>query len=357
MTFRFNASSLVLVLLQVSFVSSTALELVKDGKPIAVIVTAIALEAADAPAGSRGRKMPARQAVSDEVAAARLLADWIKKITDAELPVTNTPPPGVPAIFVGKAARDAGLNLDNIQSQTREGIRITADDHRVLLAGQSDPATLKAVCRFLEELGCRYFMDGALGEVFPRTNTLTVGQLSITEKPGLIFRNPKGPSWDASLWKAWNGAGGEPMHHQHSWGSYVDQSLFREHPEFFAMGPDGQRKPGPWLCTSNKELRRYFAERVIAAIRAGTKNPSLSPTDGRGYCQCPGCRAQDDPKIIEPSSGAVSVSSRYVGFFDDIARRVAEACPESVLSFYCYADYTQPPSSARRLSPNLCAVI
>ena len=48
--------------------------------------------------------------------------------------------------------------------------------------------------------------------------------------------------------------------------------------------------------------------------------------------------------MTEPSSGTVAVSNRYVDFFDDVGRRVAKECPDSVLSFYCYADYTQPPT-------------
>ncbi len=44
-------------------------------------------------------------------------------------------------------------------------------------------------------------------------------------------------------------------------------------------------------------------------------------------------------------------------FFDDVGRRVAQARPEAILGFYCYADYTQPPTLRRRLSPNLCAWI
>ncbi len=137
----------------------------------------------------------------------------------------------------------------------------------------------------------------------------------------------------------------------------MPESLFDEHPEWFAMGADGQRHRGGWLCTSNPELRKYFAERVIAAIDHGTRNPSISPTDGRGYYRCPVCRAQDDPKSLEPSSGMVSISNRYADFFDEIGRRVAAVHPESVLGFYCYADYTQAPTSARKLSPNLAAVI
>ena len=80
----------------------------------------------------------------------------------------------------------------------RTMVRIVVEENRILIAGQSEAATVKAVCRFLEELGCRYFMDGPLGEVFPRSPDLAVKPLSITEKPGLLYRNPKGPSWNAA---------------------------------------------------------------------------------------------------------------------------------------------------------------
>jgi hypothetical protein len=200
-------------------------------------------------------------------------------------------------------------------------------------------------------------MDGPLGEVFPRAQTLTVRALDLAEKPGLLWRNPKGPSWNARLWKAWNGGGGTAFGHSHAWGNYVKPTEFEKHPEFFALGADGQRKKGGWLCTSNPGLREHFISGVLRAIEDGTQNPSLSPTDGRAYCQCSPCRAQDDPRSVEPSSGTVSVTNRYVDFFNAIGLRVGKSQPNAVLSFYCYADYTQPPTVREKLSPNLCAMI
>ena len=339
-----------------SFMQTHALDLVRDGKPFATIVSAVPRQVEAPPV--KGKGVSKKQAPeNDETLAVRTLVEWVKKITDVELPVADKAADGVPAIYVGKAAAVAGLKLNDIVSASHEGIRIVADEKRVLIGGQSDEATLKAVCRFLEELGCRYLMDGPLGEVFPRSTTLSVKAMNITGKPGLQWRNPKGPTWNARLWKVWNGAGGEPFGHSHSWGNYVSPSLFGEHPEYFAMGADGQRKAGGWICTSNPGLREHFAKGVIAAIGKGTRHPSLSPTDGRGYCQCPVCKAQDDPKAMEPSSGTVSVTNRYLDFFDWIGRRVAKEHPESVLSFYCYADYTQPPTVPRQLGPNMCAMI
>jgi hypothetical protein len=324
--------------------------LVKGGKPVAIIV------AEGKPPVPKGKKELVANTTT-EYGAALLLAEWLKKITDATLPVSDKPPAEGVAIYVGKAAVKAGLKLDDIDSPSTEGVRIVVGDGRVLIGGQSEHATAKAVCRFLEELGCRYFMDSPLGEVFPRTQDLSVKPLTITEKPGLLYRNPKGPSWMGGYWKAWNGAGGEAFAHAHSWGRYIPKGLFAEHPEYFAQGADGQRKNGDWLCTSNPGAREVFANGVIGVIKGGAKNPSISPPDGRGYCQCDKCKAQDDPKLIEPSSGTVSISTRYADFFDDVAKRVAKVYPDSVLSFYVYADYTQPPKRSEKLAKNLCAVI
>lgn len=335
--------------------SAAALELVRDGRAAAVVVV-------DRPAGpaadGKGRRGKADAGQGGDEEAARVLVDWIRKITGAGLPVVSEPPPdGGAAIYVGAAAVRAGLSFDDPTGPGREGVRIVVDGRRALVAGPSGAVTLKAACRFLEELGCRYYMDGELGEEYPRTPTLSLGPRAIAERPGLLGRNPKGPSWRADLWKTWNGAGGEAFQHQHAWGGYLPRDLYDHHPEFFAMDAEGRRKRGDWLCTSNPELRAYFADRVIEAIGRGTKHPSLSPPDGRGYCRCPACAAQDNPAVLEPSSGSVSVTDRYVDFLDAVARRVAAVHPDSVLSFYAYADYTQPPSRPRRLSPNLCVVI
>jgi hypothetical protein len=333
---------------------AAAADVVKGGKPVATVVSdAMRTEPK---AKGKGKKQAAAPAGGDTAATA-LLVSWVQKMTDAELPVADKAPASGPAIYVGRAAVRAGLKLDDIDSPTKEGVRIVVEADRILIAGQSDAATTKAVARFLEHLGCRYFMDGPLGEVYPRSPNLGVEPVTITEKPGLLYRNPKGPSWNAAGWKAWNGAGGETFAHAHSWGRYIPKGLYDQHPEYFAMGADGKRRQGDWLCTSNPGAREVFALNVISAIKAGGKNPSISPPDGRGYCQCPQCKAQDNPKQVEPSSGTVSVSTRYADFFDAVARRVAKDCPDSVLSFYVYADYTQPPKLDHKLSPNLCAVI
>ena len=232
---------------------AAGVELVTGGKPVAVVVSdARPVE----PKGKGARKQA--QNLGGDTLATKLVVEWVKKITDAELPVADKAPADRPAIYVGRAAVRAGLTLDDIDSPTREGVRVVVEGNRVLIGGQSDAATVKAAARFLEELGCRYFMDGPLGEVFPRSADLAVKPLTITEKPGLLYRNPKGPSWRGGHWKEWNGAGGEEFHHAHSWGRYIPRGLFAGHPEYFAMGPDGNRRD-EILGNAPQSARGFFA--------------------------------------------------------------------------------------------------
>ncbi len=334
------------------------MDIVRKGQAVAVVVVEPLAAEPETPAGAEpaARRSGGRSPDADTQAAG-VLVDWIHKMTGASLPVVAEAPAEGPAILVGRAAVRAGLKLDDIPSPSREGLRIRCDGRRVLLAGQNDTATIKAACRLLEHFGCRYLMDHPLGEVYPQMDTLSVGPLEITEKPDFLCRKIWGSQWTGrSLWKIWNGAGGVDLSTQHAWGQYVSKDLFATHPEYFRQRDD-RREPSDWYCTSNPGLRAEFARGVIARIAAGTTHPSISPPDGRGYCECAACRAQDDPQSIEPSSGHVNLTNRYVDFYQDVAGRVARTYPGAILNFYCYADYTQAPTSGIRLHPNLCAWI
>jgi hypothetical protein len=183
------------------------MDIVKDGRAAAVIVVQKASEGIDRSRTERTRKRSPRGLECDDPAAAEVLADWIEKISDARLEVVARPYAQRPAIYIGAAAVTAGLDLGGIDSPTKEAVRIISDGKaRILIGGQNETSTMKAVCRFLEELGCRYFMDNELGEVYPRRKTITVGRLNITEKPGLMMRKIWGSKWGGhNLWKIWNG--------------------------------------------------------------------------------------------------------------------------------------------------------
>jgi len=348
---RTLATGMLIVLMMCVAAPARGVDIVVDGKAQATIVVE-----GGAPKVN-GKAARGRGAAGDAMAA-EVLASWIKKMTGAELPIAAQAPADGAAIYVGQAAVKAGLKLDEIQSSTHEGLRVVCDGKRILLAGQNGTATVKAACRLLEELGCRYLMDSPMGEVYPHMATLSVKEMDLREKPGLALRQMWGSNWSGdSLWKIWNGVGGAQYPQGHAWGAYVSKGLFETHPEYFALR-NGERKKGDWYCTSNAELRKVFAEGVMLALeKNGGVGASISPPDGTGYCECDKCRAQDDPQSIEPSSGHVSITDRYADFFNDVARRVKEKYPEAKLNFYCYADYTQAPTRGLKLEPNLVAWI
>ncbi len=348
-------AALAMLVLVGSPARSLGMDIVRNGRAVAVIVAQPPDKDAAQVRSPRTPRRSPRSFDCTDPGAAGVLVDWIEKISGARLSVVEQPVAETPAIYIGAAAVKAGLELGDIDSPTDEGLRIVGDGAtKILIGGQNDTSTMKAVCRFLEELGCRFFMDNDLGQVCPQRRTISIGRLNITDKPGLTMRKIWGSKWGGhNLWKIWNGVGGLQMSTGHSWSRYVDKDLFETHPEYFALR-DGQRRKGGWYCTSNPELRKVFTQGVIAN---GGPYPSVSPPDGTGYCQCEKCRAQDDPDNIEPSSGRASVTNRYADFLDEVARLVGETHPDRLLSFYCYADYTQPPTWNRKLSANLVAWI
>src|SRR5436190_23060125 len=107
------------------------LDLVVEGKPKATIVVV----------------------GTGDAMAAKVLGEWVKKMTAAQLPMAESAPQEGVAIYVGQAAQKAGLKLDDIDSPTHEGLRVVCDGRRILLAGQDATSTVKAACRLLEELG------------------------------------------------------------------------------------------------------------------------------------------------------------------------------------------------------------
>ncbi len=348
-------------------------KLVVDGKPNAVIyavqpkgaafdiddddVEELPEDATPAQKSAAARAVQARKAAAAKLgaeAAATTIADWVEKMSGARLEIVKEMPKSGNVILIGQPALDAGLKLDDIASESHEGLRIKTQGNQVLVAGQNPTSTLKAGCRMLEELGCRYLMDTPMGEIYPKTKDVTVKDLDITEKPGMNFRRIWGSNWGGGqLWKVWNGSGGIPYSHSHGWTGVIDPAEFEKHPEYFALR-DGVRKKGSWYCTSNPEFRKLFIKNTIAKLKAsGAKNGTLSPPDGVSYCQCAACVAQDDPKSIEPSSGKVAMTNRYVDFFNEVARAVGKELPDVTLGFYAYADYTVPPTNGQKLEKNL----
>ncbi len=301
----------------------------------------------------------AEDAAEDVERAALEIATYVDKMSGAALAVERvardeepgqTPTP----ILLDRLAEQAGLRAE-ATTRSKEAFRVQADDRRVLIAGESPRAVLYGAYALLEQLGCRWFMDGEIGEVVPALETVAVPDLELREQPAFFTRSIWGSEWFRdSAWKVRNRVGGLGMDTGHAWsGLLPPDRYFAQHPEYYPL-VNGVRSAGQ-LCTSNREVVRLVAEAVIARFDADPErvSVSISPDDGRHFCQCDSCRALDDPDYIEPSSGTVAVSDRFQVFYNEVARRVAARHPDRIMNFYAYSDYTLPPRHAEHAPPNL----
>lgn len=293
---------------------------------------------------------------------ATVLADHLQQITGVAVPVKRLekdgkPDANAPAIIVGSLALEMGCPKPP-KSNSDDGYRVRRQGNRLFLVGESPASTFFAVSHFLETLGCRWFFDNAIGTVIPKMKTVAVGALDLEEKPDFLYRALWGPNWRGGYWKEHNRIGGRTLGMGHAWGQTPPKEYFAEHPEYYSMDSAGNRRKGRWVCTSNEDVRRIFAEKISAQVKGkGYTSVSLSPPDGTRFCQCDKCRAQDVPNYLEPSSGSVVVSDRYQLFYNAIAKEVKKTNPDAILCFYAYSDYSKPPIQAPRGPDNLCTFV
>lgn len=291
--------------------------------------------------------------VPTEKDAAAELAGFLEKMSGARVEIKSVPDgerpgQGEPAIVLGRLAIAMGLTAPP-RTPSLDGYRIQTRGDHLLMAGESSASTGFAVTHFLESLGCRWLMPNQWGEIIPRSQTISLDGLDVEEKPDFLFREVWG--WGS---RARGRLGGMDLPNRHDWEHLPAKQYFEEHPEYFALRR-GERRPSNWVCTSDPAVAPIFAEAYIAKARTGQKADTISPPDGRGFCECEKCRALDVPGYFEPSSGTLSMTDRYVIFFDEVAKRVAAQAPDFILSFYCYSDYTLPPKRIAKASDNLCA--
>lgn len=322
-----------------------------------VLITLFAaLSAAGAGAAEIVREGAPQGAVwhrGDQKEAAADLVEFVEKMSGAKLEAKlaaegERPPAGSPAIVLGALALEMGLPKPPA-TPSLDGYRLQTRGNHLLMAGEAPLSTRFAVTNFLERLGCRWFMANRLGEVIPEARTISLAGWDAAEAPDFRYRNVWGfvPNARSRL-------GGMDLPNRHDWEHVPAAKYFKDHPEYYALR-GGQRRPGGWLCTSHPDLPRLFAHAYLAKAKKGVRADTISPPDGRGFCECAKCQALDVPGYIEPSSGTVSMSDRYVRFFDAVGRLVAREAPGFILSFYCYSDYTLPPKTVERVSDNLCA--
>lgn len=309
-------------------------------------------------------------------------------------------------IYVGdtKASRAAGLKVDAME---KNHFVVFPDQRALYLAGKDDKAaempvddgaamgSLLAVYDWLDRVvGVRWLWPGEDGTYIPQYKELsTQAEPPIKGKPSLEYVNlrlysgyyrPGGPSrygrsgdlkdgsFEAdSLWsrrhKILRTSGTESFY-GHAFGDYWER-FGKEHPEFFALRPDGKRGPVDTranltqLCVSNPELPK-----VIVADWLKKRTPerpwiNACENDRRAidpFCTCPTCRSWDvpDAKVSVPKNPwhidsrpkdkvdpyeSVSMSDRYARFLLAVLAEGKKHDPNAKVVGYAYSFYSDPP--------------
>jgi hypothetical protein len=302
---------------------SSPLTLVRDGRP----VYSIALPANASPV---------------EKGAAADLQHWVKEITGATLPISDT------------SDQADVIRITTDSSFEPEEYRIAADGHSLTLTGAPGRGVMDAVYALLEEdIGCRWYTK--TDTRVPHTSTLTVAAVPRTYAPQLKLRDPFFfVSFDAD-WSLHNRTNAPDAHVPEEQGGRIDygglfvhtqhallppEKYFKDHPEYYQMNPDGKRVPQQ-LCTTNAAVRKLVTQAVLDTLR---KNPhtevvSVSRLDVTQVCHCPECEKLRKAEGSEMANQLLLVN--------EVADAVAKEFPGVMVDTLAYLETLPVPKTIR----------
>ena len=323
--------------------AATALELVRDGKPVATIVIG-------------------ESATVVEREAAETLQDMVQRISGARMPIVDeSAAPDTTVVSVGhtQLAAAAGVDLAGLKY---DGYRISVHDGTLFLLGrdadqhsqphQGGRGTLRAVLGFLERVcDVRWVLPTPLGVYYEKTPTIGVpDDLDVRHQPP--FRMVVGRMYKHGVWSQANGyrdasrfwnAGG------HSWSIFVPDELFETHPEYFAMR-DGRRallgRPNDrMLCATNPQVIDLMTAGIRKLFDAGYTHVQLGQSDGYTPCKCPTCEAMDN----YPEGPCERVLVPHW----EVAKRCFESHPDHKVVMMVYGPTQRPSEKIKEWPANM----
>lgn len=370
---------------------SAAFDLVREGKPAAVII------------------IP-EKAFNVVERAAEELQYYVKEASGATLEIIREnvkTQNGLGSLYLGpcQATGQAGIAPDKL---SRNGFIIKTVGTDLFIVGHDmegpwfahdyiESGTLLGVYNFLDrQMGIRWLWPGKLGELIPKAATISVGVLDQTTAMPLLssrfhpsFRaNVRGWSGEAmrkqfeddeTLWEhhhyfSWY----TPLRSDHSFEDYWDR-FHESHPDFFNMLPDGTRRPDPYhvckgaagyvaMCVSNPELWQQIIEDWKANRTPANPHIHIGENDTNGSCCCPRCLSWDvpDPELQIPWEQRLeyakksfaagegkwntylgSMSDRYAKFYMAVLNLARQIDPDVLVQGFAYANYKNPPLQAK----------
>jgi hypothetical protein len=327
-----------------SALCAEALQLVKDGKPVATVVKG-----------------------EDCGQGLGLLLNYIRKSTGARLPVVNdgAKVEGT-AIHVGNTKFVKSLNLP-LKTMDREGIVLKRTGQNLVITGASPLGISNAAKIFLEDVvGVRWYIPGDIWWVIPETKDLSVGELDRVESPDFFNRDSTGMAFEN--WMRWN-----RMNYPsrcsigHNIGKVVDPKIYgKTHPEYYPLiggkraipKVKGKKGYADWQpCLSNPELvdiavkaaQAYFAERPDSKVF------SLAQNDNYGWCRCEKCIEMNGGLKFD-EAGHMCFSNLYFRFLNKVCEKLQKTHPDKLIGTMAYQCGTYDPPEFKA-HPNIVVLV
>ena len=201
--------------------------------------------------------------------AARELQTYIEKASGVKLPIVGKLPAGRKPVFVGPSEFTKALGL-SAEKLKPEGFRIRTVGDAVAVIGRDTPGsplnmhwksapqtgTYYGVCEFLEKYlwADTLVIPGELGEVVPKTASISLPEIDRCESPSFINRSISFSGYDQGDKEGGLLAAAEPLGHSlivscshnwwsiipcdpspQGWPSYMEpRQPYRDHPEYYA---------------------------------------------------------------------------------------------------------------------------
>jgi hypothetical protein len=275
--------------------------------------------------------------------AAKDLADYIGKMTGAEVPVGDKPTTGLVPIYVGVAPEKIPLTK---KSDFGDAYLIDVQLERIVLDGESSHAVRYAASRLLHALGVRWYGPDDMGEHVPKRQTLTLPTGRTEEAPHFQTRNLGGGEW---VWR--NRIGVQMLAQGHGFDGIMGTSkTFKTNPDYY---PIVNGKPfGGQANLSNPKVVELFIKQIAPEFRkgpttwAGGKSWGIGPDDGLLLDERPESRAMESGEL-DAIFRVPSATDRFVKFANAVATGLEKEFPDHTFGFYVYSNHDFPPRTVK----------
>ena len=278
---------------------------------------------------------------------------YLKKISGAELDYVTEAElaEGRKAIVIGETELEKSITAVDREAIGADGFLLYSNGTYLLIAGGDSRGTLYGVYTFLEEyLGVRWFTPTL--EVVPESEDIVIDAgINRVVQPSFAIRRNDCAGTNAAH-RARTKMNVSFHYEEFEYGGalnyvmwdvtldrLVPDALFSEHPEYFAMNPDGTRTTDQ-VCLSHPEVLSLAIENARKAIlecdRETADHIHIGQKDNMNYCHCGGCTA------LHEKYG--SVSAPVIIFTNAFADALDDEFPEFTYTFYAYNETDKPPT-------------